>query len=420
MIVNTMSATNSRDADLVGESLAGNRDAFGQIVSRYQSLICALAYSATGSLSQSQDLAQETFLAAWRQLAGLHEPEKLRGWLCRIARNLACDALRAQGREPSHGGELFEEISEIQSAALQPVEETISNEEAAILWRAIERIPETYRESLVLFYRENQSIETVAASLDLSEDAVKQRLSRGRKLLREEVLAFVAGVLRKTSPGKTFAVGVLAALSWTGTNARAAVVGATTARIGATAKTGAAFTPAIGLLPIAASVHLTMKASVEDAKSPRERQFTVYSFWVFLVTAALLILLVNEMAGHFSVNNRLAFGVILPCSLVVLTSLFGLIFKQWRRQIRKEEGTHREMTDDLRREILADQRRNGSKRQVFLYLGLACNMLGLLLIEARQIQGKPAHYYFAIFLAAFVVFLCAQAWRSRPRKNRVS
>jgi uncharacterized membrane protein YbhN (UPF0104 family) len=207
-------------------------------------------------------------------------------------------------------------------------------------------------------------------------------------------------------------VGVLAALSWTGTNAKAATVGATAAKISATAKTGAAFTPAIGLLPVAASVHLTMKASVEDAKSPRERQFIVHSFWGFLVSAALLILLVNEMADHFFINSRLAFGVILPCSLLVLAVLFGLIFKQRRRQIQKEDGTHREMTDD--------QRHNGSKRRVFLYLGLACNMLGLLLIEIRQIQGKSAHCYFVVFLAAFVVFLCAQAWRSRPRKNRVS
>src|SRR4051812_31488639 len=46
------------DTELVDESLSGNRDAFGHIVSRYQSLICSLAYSATGSLSQSEDLAQ--------------------------------------------------------------------------------------------------------------------------------------------------------------------------------------------------------------------------------------------------------------------------------------------------------------------------------------------------------------------------
>ena len=50
------------DSELVTRSLAGNRDAFGWIVARYQSLLCSLAYSATGSLNQSEDLAQETFI----------------------------------------------------------------------------------------------------------------------------------------------------------------------------------------------------------------------------------------------------------------------------------------------------------------------------------------------------------------------
>ena len=55
------------DAVLVADCLAGQREAFGQIVARYQTLICSLAYSRTGSLSQSEDLAQETFIAAWKQ-----------------------------------------------------------------------------------------------------------------------------------------------------------------------------------------------------------------------------------------------------------------------------------------------------------------------------------------------------------------
>src|SRR5690242_21733085 len=93
------------DSELVTQSLAGYRDAFGRIVSRYQTLLCSLAYSATGSLSQSEDLTQETFVTAWRQLANLREPEKLRSWLCRISRNLTYDALLRQGREPVHKAE---------------------------------------------------------------------------------------------------------------------------------------------------------------------------------------------------------------------------------------------------------------------------------------------------------------------------
>ena len=64
----------------------------------------------------------------------------------------------------------------------------------------------------MLFYREHQSIEAVAQNLELSEDAVKQRLSRGRKMLHEQVLAFVEGALEKTNPGQAFTLGVLATL----------------------------------------------------------------------------------------------------------------------------------------------------------------------------------------------------------------
>jgi RNA polymerase sigma factor (sigma-70 family) len=83
-----MAATTAfNDAEVVAETLSCNREAFSQIVGRYQSLICSLAYSATGSLGRSEDLAQETFITAWKRLRMLREPPKLRAWLCGIARN---------------------------------------------------------------------------------------------------------------------------------------------------------------------------------------------------------------------------------------------------------------------------------------------------------------------------------------------
>src|SRR5471030_2379773 len=96
------------DADLVSLSLAGNREAFGRIVARHQSTICSLAYCTVGNVAQSEELAQETFVAAWRQLPGLHEPAKLRGWLCGIVRNLSQSSRRRQGRHPIHGAETLE------------------------------------------------------------------------------------------------------------------------------------------------------------------------------------------------------------------------------------------------------------------------------------------------------------------------
>ena len=114
MITNTlMTAEGTTDAELVAQTLDGDRDAFGQIVSRYQSLICSLAYSATGGLGQSQDLAQETFITAWKHLSLLRERHKLRAWLCGIARCLIGKALRRDGREPVHSAEPLEVAHEL-------------------------------------------------------------------------------------------------------------------------------------------------------------------------------------------------------------------------------------------------------------------------------------------------------------------
>jgi RNA polymerase sigma factor (sigma-70 family) len=132
------------DADLVTQSLAGNRSAFGQIVVRYQNLICSLAYSATGSLTQSEDLSQETFVTAWKQLPELREPVKLRSWLCGIVRNLTHRTLRRQGHEPVHAADQLETAQETPALEAQPLEQAISREEEAILWRSLERMPETY------------------------------------------------------------------------------------------------------------------------------------------------------------------------------------------------------------------------------------------------------------------------------------
>ena len=81
-----------------------DREAFAGIVRRYQNLVTALTFSMTGNLQQSEDLAQETFVAAWRRLTGgASRPdvaaEKIGPWLCGIARNLTNNWLRRTTRE---------------------------------------------------------------------------------------------------------------------------------------------------------------------------------------------------------------------------------------------------------------------------------------------------------------------------------
>jgi RNA polymerase sigma factor (sigma-70 family) len=323
--------TDSSDSELVTQSLAGNRDAFGWIVVRYQSLLCSLAYSATGSLSQSEDLAQETFITAWKQLADLREPEKLRSWLCRISRNLTYDALRRQGREPIHKAEPLEGMQELPAAEALPSDYTISREEEVILWRSIDCIPESYREPLVLYYREHQSVENVAAALELSEDAVKQRLSRGRKLLQEQVLAFVEGALERTSPGKAFTLGVLAALPAFSISAKAAAVGVAAAKGGTTAKAAAAsglfsaiLAPALGFF----GNYIGYRIGMDGAQSDHERDY-IKRFYRKLIAGILGFFaaygLLMVWAKQFIRDRHLVYsssiiGLVLPFTFMVFAS----------------------------------------------------------------------------------------------------
>ncbi|MGD1032687.1 MAG: sigma-70 family RNA polymerase sigma factor [Opitutaceae bacterium] len=207
-----LTSSGRTDVELVGDSLAGDRNAFEEIVGRYQTLVCSLAYSATGDLARSEDLAQDTFLAAWRQLRELREPEKLRAWICGIVRNRIHDSVRSQSREPVDRAATLDQAAEMAAPEAQPSEQAASRDETAIMWRALEQIPEAYREPLILFHRENQSVERVAESLELSEDTVKQRLVRGRKMLQSEVEKVVEGALRRTAPGRAFTSSVMGTL----------------------------------------------------------------------------------------------------------------------------------------------------------------------------------------------------------------
>lgn len=272
----TSANVSTGDAELVAATLAGDRRAYGQIVERYQRLLCSLAFSASGSIAQSEDLAQETFIDAWRQLAELREPEKLRPWLCGILRFKVSRYRRNDGREPVRQADPLDEAAEVPSGDEAVPDQAIHREEQAMMWNALERVPEIYREPLVLYYREHRSVEHVAAALDLTEDTVKQRLARGRKVLQEQVLAFVEGALTRTTPGKLFTIATLAALPTliAPTPVHATVVGVSA---GMAAK-GSVLAKTTGLATVVATCTgiinavLALRANLDQSRTPRERR----------------------------------------------------------------------------------------------------------------------------------------------------
>jgi RNA polymerase sigma factor (sigma-70 family) len=342
----TLEAEKLTDTQLVEWSLTGDREAFGRIVERYQSLVCSITYCATGSLSLSEDIAQETFLAAWQKLDALSDAAKLRAWLCGIARNLVNNAMRRGQREPVRVAESLDAIAEVPTTEMSPSARAVSREEEAILWRTLEQMPATYREPLILFYREQQSVERVAQELELSEDAVKQRLSRGRTMLTEQVAAFVEGALQKTTPGKAFTVGVLAALPGFATSAKAATVGAAAAKGSAMATASVLLAWAgtiLGPLLCIQGAWTGVKTRLHEARSARERQYLIRSAWIRLVLVTVFCLAVMTTVFlptiYWESQPLLITALLIVLSMGYVGSfILGVGHRRRLRHIRAEEA----------------------------------------------------------------------------------
>jgi RNA polymerase sigma factor (sigma-70 family) len=203
------------DAELVDASRRGERRAYGQLIERHQRAVCAVALGATGNPALSEDLAQDTFIAAWGQLDQLRETSRLRAWLCGIARNLAKKARRQARRE-----DLVDDVEVALAAApsaaapgpATPFEVTSQAQRDRVVWAALAAVPISYREVLVLFYQEGRSVREVAQALDLREDVVLQRLSRGRRHLADAVSDLVVSALERRPPPQQLVGRVLAAL----------------------------------------------------------------------------------------------------------------------------------------------------------------------------------------------------------------
>src|SRR5262245_49835086 len=189
------------DADLVAASRRGDRAAFERLVERHRGLVGAVAHDLTRDRTSSEDVTQETFLAAWRQLPQLREVERLPGWLCGIARNLARKTRRRLEREA-----LVDQPRV--AGGTSPFEAASSGEAETIVRDALAGIPEPYRETLVLYYHDDRSAREVADLLNISEAAVLKRLIRGRQHLARGVAERVG---RAPDSRRNLGIGALAA-----------------------------------------------------------------------------------------------------------------------------------------------------------------------------------------------------------------
>lgn len=164
--------TGSEEAALVRAAQAGDRAAFGALYEKFARMIHGVLLAHV-CYSDAEDLLQDVFVRAMEQLSGLREPAAFGGWLASVARRAAFDHHRRARPETDSIGQI--------AGGTRP------DGEAFEVLAIIRRLPESYRETLVLRLVEGMTGPEIAARTGLTHDSVRVNLCRGMKLLREQL-----------------------------------------------------------------------------------------------------------------------------------------------------------------------------------------------------------------------------------------
>jgi len=163
----------------VEKVLAGDIDAFENIVRRWQGPLVNLGYRFCRDRSRAEDMAQEAFLRAYRALGSWRKDAAFSTWLFGVATNLYRSEIR---RIPPPMTSLDDIVEPGDARGLSHVSGEESRDRA--VRRAVLALPEKYREALTLFYFHEKDISQTARSLGVAEGTLKARLNRGREILR--------------------------------------------------------------------------------------------------------------------------------------------------------------------------------------------------------------------------------------------
>ena len=174
------------DRSVIDRARNGDRDAFELIVRARMDAVYRLSFAILGDEPDAHDAAQETFVAAWRQIQRLREPERFDAWLQRIAVNAARQTIRASRRRHVREIPSSTVVALADRAAPAPGPE---RDDAAILDAALRTLPVEGRAILVLHHLEGRPLAEVADILAIPVGTAKSRMSAARRALAAAIAA---------------------------------------------------------------------------------------------------------------------------------------------------------------------------------------------------------------------------------------
>jgi RNA polymerase sigma-70 factor, ECF subfamily len=186
-----MSNMGQHDVSAIEAVLAGDRDAYGELVKRHSRILFRLAYRMTGNQADADDVVQDAFLRAYQKLAAFERRADFGTWIYRIAVHCALDRLKKRRAEEARrvSEQTDPEEDTVQVADLKPDPErlAIGAEMAALQEVAMKGLSAMERTAFVLRHMEDRSTEEIAMALNVTPNTAKQSVYRAVQKVRHRL-----------------------------------------------------------------------------------------------------------------------------------------------------------------------------------------------------------------------------------------
>jgi RNA polymerase sigma-70 factor (ECF subfamily) len=181
------------DYEIIQECLAGNSDIFAELVKRYKNLVFSVILRMVNDREEANDLAQDVFIKVYKNLDKYYPDFKFSTWIIRISTNHVIDHRRKRKQETVP----WEEVEFTLSTEESPEGAYIRREQKEELQKVVSDLPDMYKIPIMLYHEQGLSYQEISDIIDEPLSKVKNRIFRGRRMLKESLL----NLSRKESVG---------------------------------------------------------------------------------------------------------------------------------------------------------------------------------------------------------------------------